>query len=189
LDFREPGAIGGHQSSSAGAFQSSAPGLVAPLPPLVAACGALAEPRRITLKGTDTVGGGSEALRLGPAQGAERRCGPSGAERDGGGSGSERWPPQAGSRPPSAPRRTWRRGRRAVGWVCKARAAPAALMPAPTATPLASHPPRGQAGLVQVSRRRATQGRGFTAAISSTASSGDSSGNNNRRVSRACTAG
>ena len=37
---------------------------------VVAAAAALAAlGRRITRKGTDTVGGGSEALRLGPAQG------------------------------------------------------------------------------------------------------------------------
>jgi len=141
---------------------------------------ALLWPRRMTRKGTETVGAGSAAPRLGPAQAVGGRSG-SASTPQSSRSGSGRRGLNSSQASGSGRRRTERRGRICGPAPCSAKAAPAALRPAPRLDAPAIQRPRGRAGEVQVRTRTATAGLGFTAPTTRVASSGESSGSSRMR--------
>jgi len=140
----------------------------------------------MTRKGTDTVGAGSAAPRLGPAQAVCGRSGSVSAPQSSRSGAARRGRSSAGGLNPaqdsgSGRRRTERRGRICGPPPCRAKAAPAALRPAPRLDAPAIQRPRGRAGEVQVRTRTATAGLGFTAPTTRVASSGESSGSSRMR--------
>lgn len=202
-----PAGVHAYQSSCTGESQSSAsttdwgsaPGerVQGPATSAGAEWGRAPSARRITRKGTVMVGRGSPGAGLGAALATDslgREPLPSisapsgsrlGAVRPGPGEG-RRWPPASGDVVchSGAPRSRRTRRRRAAGGWRRAREAPAPLRTAPPSAAPVIQPPRGRAGLLQVSRRRLSTGVGLRAPKMAAASRGDSRGNNSRRRSK-----